>query len=74
MTRDFVIDRRAAGELLSTLLGACRLLGCRGVGVLACWGACFGVVGPVGACGVGVLGRLMAVAGFFGGGAPVLGF
>ena len=33
-----------------------------------------GVVGLVGACGVGVLGRLMAVAGFFGGGVPVLGF
>ena len=33
-----------------------------------------GVVGLVGACGVGVLGRLMAVAGFFGGGGRVLGF
>ena len=33
-----------------------------------------GVVGLVGASGVGVLGRLMAVAGFFGGGVPVLGF
>ena len=42
--------------------------------VLVCWVVVLGVVGLVGACGVGVLGRLVAVAGFFGGGVPVLGF
>ena len=41
--------------------------------MLVCWVVVLGVVGLVGACGVGVLGRLVAVAGFFGGGGRVFG-
>ena len=42
------------------------IIGFGELAVLVCWVVVLGVVGPVGACGVGVLGRLVAVAGFFG--------
>ena len=50
------------------------IIGFGELAVLVCWVVVLGVVELVGACGVGVLGRLMAVAGLVGGGVPVLGF
>ena len=75
MTKCHISGRRA--NHLPVFQHSSRSLPIIGFGelaVLVCWVVVLGVVELVGACGVGVLGRLMAVAGFFGGGVPVLGF